>query len=288
MSSADFSKRTYALLLSADTGPMWLANDDPLRFVSGGQLWKRCLSPVVLISPNLFEKSAILKIIHEAVVVNFFRFSSDGGAAFAGELDGFGDRFAGDNHGAVEDFPGVDVVRRLQGFLIVGAHRFGYRCFGFVGIFLDEINDFGKSCDRSLDDLRTIAQHLMASMKRAVDKWQVQIDQAIEHVIAFILGADVQRRRDRNRLYHVCRHRLITLALTAADGPDHHRVGWHTEFLYDGARKPVAQVSRAGDAQRFTPQVLRTLDFFPRDQHIRQLYQWEATSLASTPEASPG
>jgi hypothetical protein len=47
---------------------------------------------------------AFFQIQHEAVVVNSFRFSSDRSAAFAGELDGFGDRFAGDNHGAVEDF----------------------------------------------------------------------------------------------------------------------------------------------------------------------------------------
>src|SRR6266511_3328834 len=249
MSSADFSKRTYALLLSADTGPMWLANDDPLRFVSGGQLWKRCLSPVVLISPNLFEKSAILKIIHEAVVVNFFRFSPDRSTAFAGELDGFGDRFAGDNHGAVEDFPGVDVVGGLQRFLIVGAHGFGYRRFGFVGIFLDEVDDLGQSRNCPLDDFWALAQHLVAGMKRAVDKRQIEIDQAIDHVVAFVFRPHVERRRDDNPVDDTGRHRLVTLSLATTDGPNRDRLGRQTEFFHDCTRKPVAQVSGPRDTQ---------------------------------------
>ena len=35
----------------------------------------------------------------------------------------------------------------------VGAHGFGYRCFGFVGIFFDEIDDLGEGGDHPLDEV---------------------------------------------------------------------------------------------------------------------------------------
>jgi hypothetical protein len=53
------------------------------------------LPPVVLVAPDLFQKAALFQIIDEAVIVDFFGFLSDGAAHFAGEVDGFGDRFAG-------------------------------------------------------------------------------------------------------------------------------------------------------------------------------------------------
>ena len=68
---------------------------------------------VIFTSPDLFQKTTFLQIIDEAVIIDFFRFLSNRGAAFAGELDGLGDGFAGDDHRAIEDFSGVGVVGGL-------------------------------------------------------------------------------------------------------------------------------------------------------------------------------
>src|SRR5262245_34174904 len=101
-------------------------------------------------------------------------------------------------------------------------------------------------------------------MQAAIDKGQIQINQAIEHVVAFVLGADIQGWRDDNSLHHISRHRLITLTLAAADGPDRDRVLRHAEFFYHGAREPVAQVPRTRDSYRFSLEVFGSLDFFSR------------------------
>ena len=71
------------------------------------------LSSVIFSSPDLFQETALFQIVYEAVVVDLLGFSSDGRAAFAGDLDGIGDGFTGDDHGSVEDFPGVHVVSGL-------------------------------------------------------------------------------------------------------------------------------------------------------------------------------
>lgn len=72
------------------------------------------LSPfIIFTSPDLFQEAAFFQIIDEAVIINFFRLFSNRGAAFAGEVDGFGDGFAWDDHRAVEDFPSVHVVGGL-------------------------------------------------------------------------------------------------------------------------------------------------------------------------------
>src|SRR5438132_12970187 len=71
------------------------------------------LSSVIFSSPDLFQEAALFQIVYEAVVVDLLGFSSDGRAAFAGDLDGIGDGFTGDDHRTVEDFPGVHVVSGL-------------------------------------------------------------------------------------------------------------------------------------------------------------------------------
>src|SRR5947208_11537797 len=73
----------------------------------------RGLPPIILASPDLFQETALFQIVYEAVVVDLLGFSSDGCAAFVGDLDGIGDGFTGDDHGSVEDFPGVHVVSGL-------------------------------------------------------------------------------------------------------------------------------------------------------------------------------
>jgi len=51
----------------------------------------RFLAPVVFVAPELFQKPALLQIIHKAIVVDIFGFSSDRDAAFAGEVRRVGD-----------------------------------------------------------------------------------------------------------------------------------------------------------------------------------------------------
>ena len=53
------------------------------------------LPPVIFTPPDLFQKVALLQIVHEAVVVNVFRLSSDGGAAFADEVQVIYEDFEG-------------------------------------------------------------------------------------------------------------------------------------------------------------------------------------------------
>src|SRR5215831_13936548 len=65
------------------------------------------LAFVILTAPDLFEKAALFQVEHEAVVVDLFRLFSHRAAALTGELDGFGDRFAGHDHRPVEDVPRV-------------------------------------------------------------------------------------------------------------------------------------------------------------------------------------
>src|SRR5689334_3984829 len=193
-------------------------------------------SPLVrLVAPDLFQKAALFKIVYKAVVVDFFRFFSDRSALFTGKRDGFGDRLSGDYHGAVEDLSGIDIVSGLQRLGILGAHGFADRRFGFVGILFDEVDNFGKGRDHALNDLGPLAQHFVTGMKRAVDERDVQIDQPVHDVVAFVLGADVERRRDNDAVDDTGRHGLIAFALTAADGPDRHRFRSQAQFLYDRA-----------------------------------------------------
>src|SRR4029434_8452739 len=233
------------------------------------------LSPfIIFTSPDLFQEATFFQIIDEAVIINFFRLFSNRGAAFAGEVDGFGDGFAWDDHRAVEDFPSVNVVGGLYGLGVSGAHGFADRRFGRVGIFLDEVDDLGQGCDHALDDIGTIAQHFITGVERAVDERQIQIDQAIHHIVTFVFGADVERWRNDYTVDDTGGHRLITLALAAAHGADRGRVVRQAEFFHDCAREPVAQVSRTRDTQGFALEVLRPPDLFSGPQDIRQLHQW--------------
>ena len=84
-------------------------------------------------------------------------------------------------------------------------------------------------------------------MERAVDERQIQIDQAIHYIIAFVFCADIERRRDDHAVDETGCHRLIAFALAAADGPDRHRVGRQAEFFHNRAGQPVAQVSHPRD-----------------------------------------
>src|ERR1044071_6917835 len=91
-------------------------------------------SLVILVAPDFLHKAAFLEVVDERVVVNFFGLLADRGALLTGKLDGFRDGFAGNNHGAVEDFARVSVVGGLKRFRILRPHGFANGRLGLVGI----------------------------------------------------------------------------------------------------------------------------------------------------------
>ena len=82
------------------------------------------------------------------------------------------------------------------------------------------MDNLGEGGNHALRELGALAQQFITGVQRAVDKRQIEIDQTIEHVEAFVFGAHVEWRRNDDTLNYACGHRLITLALAAANGPN--------------------------------------------------------------------
>src|SRR6266404_1633911 len=120
-------------------------------------------------APELFQIAALPQILREAVIVSLGWFAAHVGAGLTQVLDRLGDARRWNVDPSIDQPLGVVVVGRLRGIRVFEGQNSADGLLCLVGILLYEINGFGQSGDKFLDDSGAFFEHPLVGKRTAVN-----------------------------------------------------------------------------------------------------------------------